>query len=79
MGTVRYSSHLYYLLVTREGEARLLRRAPWQRKPGEYAFRLNVRIPKVERPAVEGELTVELPPDLDPDASPSAEIAGPVE
>ena len=79
MGTVRYTSYLYHLLVTREGEARLLKRQPWRRRPGEYLFRLFVRIPKVDRPAIEGELIVELPPDVDPDASPSADVTGPVE
>ena len=63
---MRYSSHLYTLLVTREGVARLLKRPPWQRKAGEYIFRLNIRIPKVERPTIEGELAIELPPDIDP-------------
>ena len=79
MGTLRYTNHLFYLLVTRDGQARVVRRMPWQRKPGEYTFRLTLRIPQVDRPVVEGDLSVELPPDVDADGAPAAEIAGPVE
>lgn len=78
MGTVRYRTHHLYLLIDRNGSARVRRR--WSgRPPDEYVFRLVVRVPYVERPAIEADLVVELPPEIDPDGTPSAELAGPLE
>lgn len=78
MATVRFNTHERYLIVNSAGGMRVLRRLP-NLGHDEYAFRLIVRVPNVERPRVAGEVTVELPPGVALDAEPVVDVAGPLE
>lgn len=79
LGTVKYATQLYYLVVSADGsEARVLRTA-WKTKKNEYVFRLLLRVPTVQRPSIAGELVVDLPSEVNPDSEPSVEVAGPME
>lgn len=79
MGTTTYAQHTVYLVVNRSGSARVRQTYPHGPLPGEYVFEVTVRIPTVRRPAVEGRVQVELPPDVPLDAEPTIDAAGPYE
>jgi hypothetical protein len=77
MNTTRYTTHVLFLVVDRDGEARVRHRKPDGTRPTEYVFKIIVRVPFLARPAIAGEATLELPPDVHPDADPELDVAGP--